>query len=359
MFLVTLVLTLQSFAPPECVSACLTLSPFAAAQDAKPDKLAYDAALAQKKRGEHRDAAGAFEALALTYPDSPLAPTSLVEAGVCWFTAGRDALELHRVTPEARAAFDAALGLFDRVTKQWPGAPVASRAQYMRGSTRLFAGEVELAEAAYEGVLANFSADPNYVSKALERRGFVRRQLMKNSDAIVDLRAYLERYPQGESVASVRQYLELAKALDQPARPWSAQTWVQGGPAPLELLGGQVVALYFFASWCPNCAKELPFVLDLEKRFTPRGVAFVGAMDHSRGQTAESLRKYLPEKKIPFPVFMHDGATSTEYGLPSIPHLVLIDRAGRMRWRDHPANLSDWTLETLLAEHGHEQLGEK
>lgn len=349
---VLLALVLPCFVGP----ASLGAPSLAAPQDAKPDKLAYDAAQAQKKRGENREAAGAFEALALTYPDSPLAPNSLVEAGVCWFTVGRDSLELHRVTPKAREAFDAALGVFDRVTKQWPKSGVASRAQYMRGSTRLFAGELELAEAAYDGVLSNFPADANYLAKALERRGFVRRQLMKNADAVVDMKAYLERYPKGESAAAVQQYVELSKLLDQPAPTWTADAWVQGEPTPLELCGGRVVALYFFASWCPNCAKELPFMLDLEKRFTPRGVAFVGVMDQSRGQTVASLATYLREKKLGFPVLQHAGPVSTAYGLPSIPHLVLIDRAGRVRWRDNPANLADWTLEKLLAEDGHEVL---
>jgi thiol-disulfide isomerase/thioredoxin len=331
----------------------LVLLPFAASQDPKPDKLAYDAASAQKKSGALRDAAGSFEALALTFPDSPLAPTSMVEAGVCWFTVGRDALELHRTTPASREAFEHALVLFDRVTKQWPKEAVASRAQYMRGSTRLFAGELELAEAAYDGVLRNFATDPNYVAKALERRGFTRRQLMRNADAIVDLRDYLERHPKGDAAAVVQQYLDMSKLLDQPAPLWTAETWVQGEPAPLELLGGRVVALYFFASWCPNCAKELPFMLDLAKRFTPKGVVFVGATDHSRGQTAESVKKYLVDSKIPYAVLMQNGTVSTDYGLPSIPHLLLIDRAGRVRWRDNPANLADWTVERLLAEDGH------
>jgi outer membrane protein assembly factor BamD (BamD/ComL family) len=344
---------------PHFLSLALAFFCVCVQQDAKPDKLAYDAAMAQKKQGANREAAGAFEALALTYPDSPLAPNALVEAGVCWFTVGKDALEVHRVTAKSREAFDSALALFDRVTKTWPQNPVASRAQYMRGSTRLFAGEVELAEAAYDGVLSNFAIDKNYVAKALERRGFVRRQLMRNTDAIADLKAYLEAYPKGESAASVQQYLQLSNLLDQPAPIWTAETWVQGEPAPLELLGGQVVGLYFFATWCPNCAKELPFILDFAKRFEPKGVKLVGVMDHSRGQTAESIKAYLLEKKISFPVLLQSGSVSTDYGTPSIPHLLLIDRAGRVRWRDNPANLADWTVEKLLAEHGGEALGGK
>lgn len=340
-------------------AACLTLLQLPSAQDAANAKLAYDAALAQKQKGELVEAASSFDALVLTYPTSPLVPPSLVEAGVCWFTIGRDALDLHRTTPKAREAFDTALGYFDRVTKEWPQGAVASRAQYMRGSTRLFAGELELAEAAYDGVLVNFSTDPNYVGKALERRGFVRRQLLKNEAAAADLRAYLERYPKGESAASVKQYLDMLPLLDKPAPAWEAKTWVQGDPTPLELCGGQVVAVYFFASWCPNCAKELPSVLDLVKRFAPRGVTFVGVMDESKGQTAPSLAKYLAEKKITFPVLLQDGSVSSSYGTPTIPHLVLIDRAGRARWRDNPANLADWTLETLLAEDGHESEREK
>jgi hypothetical protein len=38
------------------------------------------------------------------------------------------------------------------------------------------------------------------------------------------------------------------------------------------------------------------------------------------------------------------------YQASKIPEMVLIDRAGNVRWHDHPGNLQDSTLEMLITE---------
>jgi hypothetical protein len=44
------------------------------------------------------------------------------------------------------------------------------------------------------------------------------------------------------------------------------------------------------------------------------------------------------------------GRTTPSYLGAKLPDLVLIDRLGRVRWHDNPANLADETIETLLTE---------
>src|SRR4029079_7272337 len=106
--------------------------------------------------------------------------------------------------------------------------------------------------------------------------------------------------------------------------------------------------LYFYASWCPTCARELPAVLDVQRRFDAQGVRFVGIVNHGNGQTVEQVEKHMADNKIPFPILMDAGETTKAYGATNIPFLVLVDREGKVRWRDTPANLNDRTLEKLI-----------
>lgn len=332
--------------------ALLQVAPAPQALDA--ESAAWEAAAALKKKSAFREAAQAFEALEKASPKSGRAPAALVEAGVCWFSVGRDALALHRNTPQSREGFGKALALFDRVVAERPTDVVASRAAYMSGSTHLFAGELELAEAAYGSVVDTYKTDPSYVGKALERRAATRRHLLRPAPAIADYKAWQQKFTSPpETVELVKKELENAAMLGKPPRPVTAEAWVVGQPIDVSQPSGDVIALYFYATWCENCAKELPFLRELDKRYSPQGLRIVGVIDHSKGQTLDVVKKYTTEQAIPFATLFNDGSAASLYGVGKLPHLVLIDREGVVRWRDNPANLSDWTLERLL--HGDEK----
>ncbi len=317
-----------------------------------PASAAWNAAAALKAKADYRGAAAVWEAFGAQFPESPRIVEAQVEAGVCWFSAGREAQVLHRNTPEAVVRFDKALALFERVTTEQPTNPLSTRAQYMKGSTHLFSGELEQAEADYSAALERFNVDKNFAGKALERRAFVRRQRLDVKGALADLERWKKEVNDARVQASVTTAVELASICDKNAPMFQAELWLQGEDTPLETLGGQVVALYFFASWCPNCAKELPFVLDLEKRFAAKGVKFIGVVDQSKGQTAESMRAFLKRAGITFAVLMDNGQSGVAYKAATIPHVALIDRDGKLRWCDNPAVLNDGTVDLLLNEGG-------
>jgi peroxiredoxin len=323
----------------------LGLSP---AFDAESD--AFDAAKALKKSGKVAEAGAAFEAFAKAFPDSPRVGEALVEAGVGWFGVARDRQVLHRATPESDEAFGKAHDFFAQVAADRPSDPSAGRAQYMLGSTDLFLGDLPSAEKDYSLVLEKFASDPKYVPKSLERRAAVRRHLLQDDLALADLHKYLADYPKGEEAESVARYVQFAGLNGKQAPAIDPAAWIQGGPHTLESLHGHVVGLYFFATWCEKCAKEMPFVRELARRTEPSGMVFIGVLDRSKGQTVESVRAFMKENDLPFAAFMDKARTKPAYLGTTIPDLVLIDKAGRVRWHDHPANLAEYTLETLIGE---------
>ena len=329
--------------------ALVSLVPLRAALDAEGD--AWKAVLAQKTKAANLESAAALEKFMADYPQSPHTAAALVEEAVCWFASGRAAQVLHRSTPEAQKLFDKGLELFGRVVSEHASAPEAARARYMQGSSHLFMGQLELAEADTTAVIEKFASDKVYLGKALEQRANLRRNLLQTQPALADLRRWLKEFGSPPSTLErLNGQLARAELLDKPAPPYQPEVWCSREPAPLDSLAGSVIALYFFATWCPHCAEELQFMRDLEHRYAPQGVRFVGVVDHSKGQTPDSVRRYLAEKDMPFAVFQDNGATGFTYHVTATPTLVLIDRAGKVRWCDNPGTLTEWTIGALVRE---------
>lgn len=360
----------QPFSKILSFAACLALvhaPAFASPSTVDAESDAWAAAMSAKQTAikqntGHAEAAAMFETFAKTYPQSAKAREAWIEAGVCWVGQGRGLQVLHKNPPPAERALRNALAHFKHFVDEHPEDPSAARAQYMRGAALSFLNDLEGAEKEYTAAIELYPKDAKYYARSLERRASTRRHLLRYDLALEDLRQYQQDTAGGkieggsEEAKSVARQLQLAALIDKPAPALQADAWVQGDPVELEKLKGDVVAVYFFASWCPNCNKEREFMNDLLQRYSGAGFHIVGVVDHSEGQTVTSMQAYLATNPVIFPVMMDApqpdvaGKTTLAYLGSKIPDLVLIDRAGKIRWRDSPSVLNDWTVEALLSE---------
>lgn len=130
----------------------------------------------------------------------------------------------------------------------------------------------------------------------------------------------------------------------EPAQPWTTSRWFNSEPLAIEDLRGRVVVLGTFQMLCPGCvANGLPQLQRIEQTFNRRDVAVIGlhtVFEHHAAMTPTSLEAFLLEYRIGFPVGVdsHEDSsgtpiTMTRYGLRGTPSLVLIDRAGLIRFR--------------------------
>ncbi len=316
-----------------------------------PAEAAWAAAMALKQRSSHEEAAASFAKFKVDFPGSPRAVACTVEEGVCWFAAGRAVQVFHQTTAAAQERFDRALGLFRSVASEHAQAPEAPRAFYMQGSTHLFSGELQAAELDYSTVIEKYAADRTYFGKALDQRALVRRHLLLVQPAILDLRRWIKEVAEPPAMlAKMNGQLARALMLDRPAPAYQGDVWFNGDPVPLESQAGNLLALYFFATWCTNCEAELPYLQELERRYGPQGLRVLGVVNREKEQTPEIVRAYLAEKHISFSVLQDGGATSQKYRVGTIPMLALIDRRGVLRWCDNPSVLPKATLERLVNE---------
>jgi peroxiredoxin len=210
-----------------------------------------------------------------------------------------------------------------------------------------------MAELEYTLAIDNYASDEKYFGKALERRAAVRRHLLKNDLAVEDMRRFQKEGPKGSEDANViTRQLEYAQMIGKPAPALDIEAWIQGEPVALESLRGEVVLLYFFASWCQNCEREREFMNDLFQRYAASGLRMIAVTDHSESQTVSSVQTKLAKSPLACVAAMDRGATLRQYAVTKFPDAVLIDRQGRIRWHDNPAALADWTVEALLLEGG-------
>lgn len=93
---------------------------------------------------------------------------------------------------------------------------------------------------------------------------------------------------------------------------------------------GKVVALTFWATWCSYCLKELPILENLQRRLGKAGIEVVAVnIDEDRADYLR-MRRRLKDFELTLAEDDRKQAVAKSYGVSNLPHLVLIDKAGRL-----------------------------
>lgn len=101
-------------------------------------------------------------------------------------------------------------------------------------------------------------------------------------------------------------------------------------PAALE---GQVSLLTFWATWCHACGLEMPILAAIEQRYAGTDLHIYGVNRDSGDMARRQLvvEKYLRDHQIGFAQIYDDGQMAQAFEVEGIPHLVLVDKRGRIR----------------------------
>ena len=95
------------------------------------------------------------------------------------------------------------------------------------------------------------------------------------------------------------------------------------------LFKGKVSIVNVWATWCPTCLYEHPFLVELAER----GDVAVFAINYK--DNADKARQWLASKGNPFEVNIVDetGKLGLDLGVTGAPETFVVDRAGTVRMR--------------------------
>jgi cytochrome c biogenesis protein CcmG, thiol:disulfide interchange protein DsbE len=113
-------------------------------------------------------------------------------------------------------------------------------------------------------------------------------------------------------------------------RPTLALTSQDGKQWDLKQLRGKVVVLNFWASWCGPCVEELP-VLNKVAADAGDGLVVLGV---NYREASWSVERFMHEHAFGYPVLLDkSGEQFKRWTSGVMPATILIDRAGKPRWR--------------------------
>ena len=96
----------------------------------------------------------------------------------------------------------------------------------------------------------------------------------------------------------------------------------------LSELKGKVVLVNFWATWCEGCQVEIPWFVEFQKQYQEEGFAVVGVSMDDDGW--KSVRPWIREKKVNYPVVIGNQGLAKRYNLEGMPLTILVDRQGRI-----------------------------
>jgi len=117
------------------------------------------------------------------------------------------------------------------------------------------------------------------------------------------------------------------------SRPAFRLTDVAGRERSISEWDGKVLAINFWATWCPPCIKEIPEFVELQQRYGDEGLQFIGIAL----QRPEEVTDFMREKAMNYPVLageMDVIRIAEAYGndIGALPYTVIIDRRGRVHF---------------------------
>lgn len=106
-------------------------------------------------------------------------------------------------------------------------------------------------------------------------------------------------------------------------------------------LKGKAVVVNFWATWCEPCKIEMPWLVELQKKYGTDGLQIVGvAMDDT---DEKMISSFTHKMGVNYPVVQGTEKVADLYGgIDGLPTLFFVDRSGKIL--DHELGLRDMSL---------------
>ncbi|MBI4303934.1 MAG: TlpA family protein disulfide reductase [Chloroflexi bacterium] len=101
---------------------------------------------------------------------------------------------------------------------------------------------------------------------------------------------------------------------------------LDGSSVSLSGLQGSPVLINFWATWCPPCREEMPYLQKIHDKYSSKGLKML-AIDI--GESPDKVKDFLASNNLSLPVLLDSrGSVSGRYSVGAIPTTFLIDKNG-------------------------------
>lgn len=167
------------------------------------------------------------------------------------------------------------------------------------------------------------------------------------------------------TISQIESTLAQLALIGKPAPEITVAKWIEESPVRLADLRGRVVALEFWAAWCPDCRGLIPHLRTWAARYEKEGLKILAVTRYygfngrevgraSKEEEERFLAEFKRLRELPYGTAIDEDQRSFDtYHVTWVPTIALIDRAGRIRyiftWNENPS-LCAWMINQLLSE---------
>jgi thiol-disulfide isomerase/thioredoxin len=198
-----------------------------------------------------------------------------------------------------------------------------ARAIVANGGDEPKPADLEHAHTAFQEALSLYPSN----MAALFNDGMVQARLGKMDEARKDFQLCLSNLkPTDPSWPRVKHFADDPELATQKMAPAFEVTSLDGAKFNLDAMGGRVVLVDFWATWCGPCNEELPEMKRIAKEFSGQPFVMISV---SSDKDEAAWKEFIQKHEMTWVQYRDDDhKLADEFGVTSIPHYFTIDSDG-------------------------------
>jgi thiol-disulfide isomerase/thioredoxin len=128
---------------------------------------------------------------------------------------------------------------------------------------------------------------------------------------------------------------------------------LQGNAIHSSELGGKLLVLDFWTTWCGACQQSFPELQSVYEKYRANpNVVFLAVNMDRDGDTPEKVREFNNAHRYKFPIAYDEGSKLTDrFAVKYLPTVLIVDQAGTIRLRHIGYSKTLENYSSLLSKH--------